>query len=48
MDTGIYWQVFEKTGSLEAFLTYCTTEEIISVPSEESELIDSKGCEREE
>lgn len=27
MDKGVYWQIFEKTGSVEAFLTYCLAEE---------------------
>lgn len=48
MDTGIYWQVFEKTGSLEAFLAYFTTEEIVSDSSVDSDIIDSKSCEGEE
>jgi hypothetical protein len=27
MDKGVYWEIFEKTGSVEAFLTYCLAEE---------------------
>jgi len=47
MGTGIYWEVFERTGSVEAYLTYCKTEEVSSDSSEKSETLDSKGLEGE-
>jgi hypothetical protein len=45
MGTGIYWEVFEKTGSVEAYLTYCKTEEVSSDSPTESEELESKSFE---
>lgn len=28
MDPGVFWEVFENTGSIEAFLTYSKSEEV--------------------
>ena len=44
MDSGVYWSVFEITGSIEAYLAYCKTEEVSSDPSEKKES-ESKSCE---
>jgi len=46
MDKGIYWEVFEKTGLIEAFLAYCTAD---GTPSSDlsSELEALKSLERE-
>ena len=30
MDKVIYWEVFENTGSIEAYLTYCKAKEVFS------------------
>jgi hypothetical protein len=48
MDTGIYWEVFENTGSVEAFLTYYKTEEVSSDSSANSEESESKSFEGDE
>ena len=47
MDTGIYWVVFESTGSIEAYLTYCKTEEVSTDSSADSEKIEYKSFEGE-
>ena len=48
MGTGVYWEVFENTGSIEAYLTYCKAEEVTSESSIESETLESKCLEGEE
>jgi len=45
MDTGVYWEVFESTGSIEAFLAYYKTEEVSSDSSASSEKLESKSFE---
>ena len=45
METGVYWEIFESTGSVEAFLTYYKTEEVSSDSSLDSEKLDNKGFE---
>jgi hypothetical protein len=30
METVVYWDVFENTGSIEAYLAYCKNEEVSS------------------
>ena len=48
MDTGVYWEIFESTGSVEAFLTYYKAEEVSSDSSANSEELESKSFEGEE
>jgi hypothetical protein len=48
MDTVVYWQVFESTGSIEAYLAYCTTEEASSYSPADSEGLRIKGIEGEQ
>ena len=48
MDAGIYWGVFESTGSIEAYLTYRRTEEVSSDSSTNSEESASKSFEGDE
>jgi hypothetical protein len=45
MGAGVYWEVFESTGSVEAFLTYYKTEEVSSDSSADSEELENKGFE---
>ena len=41
MDTVVYWEVFEHTGSIEAYLAYCKTEEVSSSsPANSQELVE--------
>ena len=47
MDTGVYWEVFESTGLIEAFLAYCKTEEVSSDLLAESEELKEKSIEGE-
>jgi hypothetical protein len=46
MDTVVYWEVFENTGSIEAYLAYSKTEEVISDSAAES--IENKSLEGDE
>jgi hypothetical protein len=48
MGMGVYWDVFESTGSIEAYLTYCKTEEISLDSPVDSETLENKGFEGEE
>jgi len=48
MDTVVYWDIFESTGSIEAYLAYCKTEEVSSGSSAKSEELKKKGFEGEE
>ena len=48
MGIGVYWEVFENTGSIEAYLAYCKTEEVASDSSLESEPLEIKNVEGEE
>jgi len=48
MDAGIYWEVFESTGSIEAFLTYYKTQEVSSNSSANSEELEGKSIEGDE
>ena len=48
MGPGIYWDVFEKTGSVEAYLAYCKTEEVSSDSPASLEELESKSFEGEE
>ena len=45
MDTVVYWEVFESTGLIEAYLTYCKSEEVSLDSLAESEELESKGIE---
>ena len=45
MDKVVYWEVFESTGLIEAYLTYCKTEEVSSDFLAESEELGSKSTE---
>ena len=48
MGTGVYWDVFENTGSIEAYLTYSRDEEVdLDVPVNSAEL-ENKSFEGEE
>ena len=47
MDTVVYWEVFESTGLIEAYLTYRKSEEVSSNSSESSEKSTSKSFEGE-
>lgn len=48
MDVGVYWEVFESTGSIEAFLAYRKTEEISLDSPAKSRELESKSVEGEE
>jgi len=48
MGMGVYWDVFENTGSIEAYLTYCEAEETILDSPVDSETLENKSFEREE
>ncbi len=48
MGTGVYWDVFEHTGLIEAYLTYSGTEEVASDSPVDSEELENKGFEGEE
>ena len=48
MDTVVYWEVFESTGLIEAYLTYCKSEEVSLSSSKSSEKSTNKGFEGEE
>jgi hypothetical protein len=47
MDEGVYWEVFENTGSIEAYLAYCKTEGFSSDSSSISEELEKKSFEGE-
>jgi hypothetical protein len=48
MDEVVYWEVFENTGLIEAYLTYCRTEGLPSDSHETPEELKTKGFEGEE
>ena len=48
MDAVVYWEVFESTGSIEAFLTYYKTEEVSSDSPVDLEELQNKGFEGDE
>jgi hypothetical protein len=49
MGTGVYWEVFESTGSIEAFLAYRKTEEVApDPPPVNSEELETKSLEGDE
>ena len=48
MGTGVYWDVFENTGSIEAYLTYSRAEEVASDAPVDSEKLENKSLEGEE
>ena len=48
MDTGVYWEVFENTGSIEAYLAYCKTEEVVLDSSSEPDIVEINSIEGEE
>ncbi len=48
MGIGVYWEVFENTGSVEAYLAYCKTEEVVSDSIAESEIIENNSFEGDE
>ena len=45
MGIGVYWEVFESTGSVEAYLAYCRTEEVSSDSPANSEELENKSYE---
>ena len=45
MDTVVYWEIFESTGSIEAYLAYCKNEEVSSDSLMESEELENKSIE---
>ena len=45
MDKVVYWGIFENTGSVEAYLTYCKTEEVSSDSLVETEELVNKSIE---
>jgi len=45
MDTVVYWEIFESTGSIEAYLAYCKNEEVSPDSLVESEELKSKSVE---
>jgi hypothetical protein len=47
MDKGVYWEIFEKTGSVEAFLTYHLAEESSSAKNSQLEELGNKDVEGE-
>ena len=48
MGAGIYWEVFESTGSIEAYLTYCKAEEVSLDLLVNLEELENKSVEGEE
>ena len=48
METGVYWGVFENTGSIEAYLAYCKTEEVVLDSFLKSETVEINSIEGEE
>ena len=48
MGTGVYWDVFENTGSIEAYLTYSGDEEVDEDSPVNSEELKNKSFEGEE
>ncbi len=48
MGTGVYWDVFENTGLIEAYLTYSGTDEVASDSPVDSEELENKSLEGEE
>ena len=48
MGTGVYWDVFENTGSIEAYLTYCKTAEVVLDLPVDLETLENKNFEGEE
>jgi hypothetical protein len=48
MDEVVYWEVFEKTGLIEAYLTYCRTEGLPTGSSESSKELEQKSFEGKE
>ena len=48
METGVYWGVFENTGSIEAYLAYCKAEEVVLDSSSESDIVEINSIEGEE
>jgi hypothetical protein len=48
MGAGVFWEVFENTGSIEAYLTYSKTEELVSDSPVDSETTEKKCFEGEE
>jgi hypothetical protein len=42
MEAGVFWDVFETTGSIEAYLTYLKTEEVSSDSPANSEELRNK------
>lgn len=48
MGAGVFWEVFESTGSIEAYLTYCETEESVLDSPVDSEILENKSFEGEE
>ena len=47
MDTVVYWDVFENTGSIEAYLAYSKAEEVSPDSPIDSEISQSKSLEGE-
>ena len=48
MGTRVFWEVFESTGLIEAYLTYCETEETALDSPVDSEKLENKSLEGEE
>jgi len=48
MDSVVYWEVFENTGSIEAFLAYYKSEEVSPNSSDDQEKSETKSVEGEE
>jgi hypothetical protein len=47
MSTGVFWEVFENTGSIEAYLTYSKTDEAVSDSPVDSERLENNCFEGE-
>ena len=48
MGAGFFWEVFENTGSIEAYLTYSKTDEVVSDSPVDSNKLENNGFEGEE
>jgi hypothetical protein len=47
MGAGVFWEVFENTGSIEAYLTYSKTDEEVSDSPVDSDKLENNSFEGE-
>ena len=48
MGAGVFWEVFESTGLIEAYLTYSKNDEVVSDSPVDSDKLENNGFEGEE